>query len=58
MPGSAGSVETSRFIMSRMATAPLVFFHSAMVSATFGSLGSTGFTSANLPGYFECTAMA
>ena len=42
MPGSAGSVETPSRIMIRMPTVPSVAAQSAIVSATAGSVGSTG----------------
>ena len=44
--------------MMRMPTAPGVFFHSAMTSATAGSSGSTGLTMANRPGCSRCTSTA
>jgi hypothetical protein len=43
MPGSAGSVETSSLRKTLMPTVPLVWAHSAIASATAGSVGSTGF---------------
>jgi len=58
MPGSASSVETLGFIMMRTATVPSIAAHSAIVSATAGSLGSTGFTSPNRPGCAAWTASA
>jgi hypothetical protein len=44
MPGSAGSVDIPPVIISRMATAPSVAAHAAILSATEGSVGSTGLT--------------
>jgi hypothetical protein len=41
-PGSAGSVETLSFMMIRTPTVPFFAFQSAMMSATAGSVGSTG----------------
>ena len=38
-----------------MPTVPVVFFQSAMTSATAGSSGLTGLTRANLSGWARCT---
>jgi hypothetical protein len=57
-PGSAGSVETVSRIMMRIPIVPSFAAHSAIVSATPGSLGSTGLTNPNLPGYLARTSSA
>lgn len=45
-----GVADTLLFIMIRMATVPVVAAQSAIVSATAGSVGSTGLINANQPG--------
>jgi hypothetical protein len=57
-PGSSGATSGPAAIMMRMPTVPGVFFQSAMVSATLGSAGSTGFTTAKRPGCLLRTSSA
>ena len=50
IPGWAGSRPGPGFSMMRTPTVPSCAAHSATVSATAGSVGSTGLIRANLPG--------